>query len=513
MLDAKQLGAIRHLRNLSQLPYNDWTHMQSYDTFQFGHQAYRYQLAYGAFALGLAHRHRLPNAPAVFKETFDGLIRRMLEPAVWLYWRDTSQGAGPLTMDAPRLESEADPVRRDNIMYSGYVQAMTLMYHALFNDDKYAQEGAISFKYQPLSGQLDKVTKFQYTEDSLNELIYRAMVENGYLGVACEPYCIFQICNQVPILAFRLHDYIHGGSRSEEVTEGYKKAWGQFGLVDENGYHPQIYLKHLRYVAGMGYYGDAWTNMLMNAWNSEFVHQQYADQVEKWIKPGRDGACSVNFKPPADPGAEVPPHVVAAARAMARLDLADLPPFPAGAGADFGFIAACASEMGDHTHLSGLLTHADRYMNPQWVNGGYFYPRNDQSYDADGNFTGIGPTEGNALLAYARLNVPNGLKQLYEQPWTPGHFDEPLVTAISDNADLSQARYDPATRTLTVTAQSSSQGHDNITLRISNVVDSAGWSATLDEAAVDATGAGIEGDQLVVSMTADKARTLQVTLS
>lgn len=62
------------------------------------------------------------------------------------------------------------------------------------------------------------------------------MAQNGFLEVACEPNCVFQICNQPAILGFRLHDMIHGGSRAEEVVRGYEAAWADFGRVDENGY-------------------------------------------------------------------------------------------------------------------------------------------------------------------------------------------------------------------------------------------------------------------------------------
>src|SRR5260370_38671748 len=64
------------------------------------------------------------------------------------------------------------------------------------------------------------------------------MVHKGYLGIACEPNCVFQICNQVPMLGFRLHDMIYGGDGAKEVTDGYLRAWYEFGGVDANGpYH------------------------------------------------------------------------------------------------------------------------------------------------------------------------------------------------------------------------------------------------------------------------------------
>lgn len=65
---------------------------------------------------------------------------------------------------------------------------------------------------------------FEYDEDSLSETIYWQMVENGYLGVACGPNCIFQICNQPSIIAFRLENFVNGTSRADEITEGHLNA-------------------------------------------------------------------------------------------------------------------------------------------------------------------------------------------------------------------------------------------------------------------------------------------------
>ena len=70
---------------------------------------------------------------------------------------------------------------------------------------------------------------FAYDENSLNDHIYWQMVQSGFLGVACEPNCIFQICNQPAILGFRLHDLVYGGDVAAEVTRSYEKAWQEFG--------------------------------------------------------------------------------------------------------------------------------------------------------------------------------------------------------------------------------------------------------------------------------------------
>jgi hypothetical protein len=78
LLDDKQVGHIRRIRNLAaQLP-DDWSGMMGRSSLQEDFGALRFQLAYMAYALGLAHVHRLPAAPAVFRKPFDQLITKML---------------------------------------------------------------------------------------------------------------------------------------------------------------------------------------------------------------------------------------------------------------------------------------------------------------------------------------------------------------------------------------------------------------------------------------------------
>jgi hypothetical protein len=112
--------------------------------------AYRYQLAFMSYTLALAHYHRMPAAPALFRDSFDRLIKKMLHPEVWLYWRNASIGRGPFTSDLPPLESRIDPVAEDNIMYSAYLQTMTLLNTTLFGDRKYEEPGSLSFKFEPM---------------------------------------------------------------------------------------------------------------------------------------------------------------------------------------------------------------------------------------------------------------------------------------------------------------------------------------------------------------------------
>ncbi|MEQ8801025.1 MAG: hypothetical protein RLP45_03210, partial [Haliea sp.] len=414
-------------------------------------------------------------APGVFRKSFDSLIKKMVHPEVWLYWRDTSRGKGHNALDAPELESEIDPVKRDNIMYSAYLQVMTLLYHVLFNDSKYSDKNSIEFKFEPLMCLYNRHVTYGYDENSLNDTIYWNMVQSGYLGVACEPHCIFQICNQVPILGFRLHDWLTGGSVAEEVTEGYQKAWADFGgpLGDDGHYTTTIMSHTMQPVQGAiwGPWSDSWCSMLRNAWDSDFVRRNYERQRDSWLVPGGDGAISVKVNP-SPPGMDI----------------------PLGAWGDFGWVIGCVSEMGDAEVLQGLLTHADRYMNPRWDKGGYFYPRNDVGRDDEGNLTAMSPTIGNAMIQYARLNVEDGLRKLYEEPWEAGHYEQPAVLEISDFADVSRAIFLPEQEALVVSLRPFDGREEPIDLEVGNVEQRGHWRLELDGREV-ASGRGSHCDK------------------
>lgn len=339
------------------------------------------------------------------------LIEKLLLPEVWMYWRDVSRGGAPLNAHlTDRLGEEWDPVVRDNIMYSAYVQSCALLHDHLFADDRFAGPGSLTFRHWSFFwGGPEK--RFPYDRDSLNDHLYWQLVENGYIGVACEPDCVFQICNQPAILGFGLHDLITGGDRATDVVAGYEKAWAEFGRLDADGHYNMMVTEDTRRVRpneAPSPWVDAWCGALMNAWNRDFVRGNYPREV-------------ATFLVRSTPAPEV----------MGQTVVSDT--------CDTGWVAAWASEMGDTATLEGLLAHTDRFMNPTWRDGGLYYPRNDTPADADGHRTEVEPMTGNVLLGYAGLNVPDGLWGIYNRPWGPEHFTEPALVAVDRDIEVSRA--------------------------------------------------------------------------
>src|SRR5258706_434938 len=154
------------------------------------------------------------------------------------------------------------------------------------------------------------------------------MVESGYLGIACEPNCIFQICNQPAILGFRMHDLVYGGDLAGDVTRNYQHAWDEFGRVGANGHYNMMGLRDSRTLvgnAGQTAWVDAWLGTLMHMWNRDFVREHYAPQIQSLLRRGPAGTASVALPPAGE---------------LYGVTIDDVDT------GDFGFTATWASEMG-----------------------------------------------------------------------------------------------------------------------------------------------------------------------
>lgn len=417
-LDDHQAGALRRILNLSRQLTGDWSGMLSDTVMGESYGAFRFQLAYMSYALGLAHAHRLPAAPGVFHKPFDNLIQKMLLPDVWAYWSNVSTGGGAVNHPMGKLEQRWDPIAEDNIMYSAYVQSMALMYHYLFRDDKYSKEGSLTLRLETHTWN-DGGYCFPYDEKSVNEAVYWQMAEKGFLGVACEPGCIFQICNQPNILGFRFHDLIYGTNFAQPAMEGYKNAWERFGLVDDAGDFQVVYLTFTDDVLNVASAKlNFWLMTLLHSWYPEIVEKNYATICERYIVDGPDGTKWIRPKKTID-----------------NLGDAKL------TAADMGWAVCTASELGDQAMLDAIFRYADRYQNPVWENGAYYYKRQDEKFNEDGLFIGMDPHTGNALTTYARLNVKDGLKKLFDGPWDDAHFSEPALVGLPDFVDVRRALF------------------------------------------------------------------------
>lgn len=171
-----------------------------------------------------------------------------------------------------------------------------------------------------------------------------------------------------------------------------------------------------------------WLMTLLHSWYADIVEEQYPKLMERYLLDGPDGTKWIEPHPPFGEGPE------AQRTAM-----------------DMAWAACCASEVGDTETLAGLLGYADRFMNATWEDGAYYYKRRDSNFDEQGNFIGMDPASGNAMYGYARLNVKDGLRKLYEGPFDDRHFAQPALVGLPADLDIRRAIFDAERNALVLT--------------------------------------------------------------
>lgn len=202
-LDAAQAGHLRHFHNLTTQIDGEWHHMAGFDPHQEQFDAYRYQLAVMAYAVGMAHFYRLPAARGMFKQLLGQVIRKFLLRDVWGYWWTASHSGSYVDPGRTELRAPwANPIIKENIMYSGHLLMMTSMYAMLFDDDRYEKPESLTFRWDPMLWGVGNET-FHYDNRSVQAAILAEMERSKWIGVCCEPNLVFVVCNQFPVSQIR----------------------------------------------------------------------------------------------------------------------------------------------------------------------------------------------------------------------------------------------------------------------------------------------------------------------
>ncbi|KAJ4367052.1 hypothetical protein N0V83_007582 [Neocucurbitaria cava] len=419
-LTAHQIGHLRHFHNLANQPDGEWQHMGSQEPAQEFLDAYRYQLATMAYAAGLTHYHRAPALRSVFKPLMRQLIHKMLLRGCWGYWFSTSHSGKFVDPSLDKLrEPWADPVVRENIMYSGHLLLMISLYAMLFDDDEFEKPGSIVFDWNPMFWGVRE--RFLYDAGTLQDAILKEMERNGWVGM----------------IAMRYNDVRNGTAIVDEVLEKYQAAWKEKGLVMDGGLFPdwwQVKQDQIFPARDVGF--TAWAGAFMNTWNHELVRSLYSRQSCGFItnidgqvrlQPmlvanayRRNAASSASPKTTAS-GTSSDAAILSEAIKDVKAQLADpnnpKAPWPYSTPT-WGYVIKWLSELGKEEELDGLLQYADTRLNPVWKNGGLYYPRSDTRFDENLNWLHMDPFTGNAAIGYSRLNVKDGQRTMWEKPWT-----------------------------------------------------------------------------------------------
>lgn len=136
------------------------------------------------------------------------------------------------------------------------------------------------------------------------------------------------------------------------------------------------------------------------------------------------------------------------------------------------YVVQWLSELGKKAQLASLLEYADNNLNPTWEDGGLYYPRHDVPSDEDLNWTHLSPFCGNASIGYARLNVEDGQKQMWDAPWTRQTLaTRPWVDGVGfgDGVDFLRGMWDQEKQWLVLTMRTWDGTERSVKLVIKNL--------------------------------------------
>ena len=170
--------------------------IDAFDGFQFVDQfqtaATRYQITQAGFALALARAHsRDPNECATLDRAMRNLIRKQTDHRIWRYWQwENAWG---------NFDLNANPVARDNIMYSGFLAAQIAVYARVSGDTQFDAPNAIGLR-------TPRGDRFDTHQSGLIEALYRGWDNAPFGLMPCEPNWVYPLCNAIGACAAQSHD-------------------------------------------------------------------------------------------------------------------------------------------------------------------------------------------------------------------------------------------------------------------------------------------------------------------
>ena len=181
-LDLRTLRFMQWFIELAHQPKDDFSYHDVIDQFQTS--AIRYQLYEAVSDLGCYQFIYAPNFHGYLSRGMRNCIEKSLTEKVVGFWKWESLWG--------KFTTDWDPIKKDDIMVSGYVLQAVGIYQSNTGDDCYTKEGSLTFE-------VDKNNKYPYDFKKIADAVKRNWDEGPYCLFSCEPNWIYTLCNLVGI--------------------------------------------------------------------------------------------------------------------------------------------------------------------------------------------------------------------------------------------------------------------------------------------------------------------------
>ncbi|MEZ5169957.1 MAG: hypothetical protein R3A49_04335 [Acidimicrobiia bacterium] len=204
---AEDLRAARFLLDRALQPLGSFDGYDWIDQFQTA--AVRYQLNFSQYALGLMQQERTPAFSGYLSLAQRNLIEKMLDRRIWGFWRWENLWGN--------FDANPDPIRKDNIMVSGYLGVMVGVYESNTGDARFSEPGALTFRWNDRRA-------FPYSFGTVSEAVHRNFMATPLGMFPCEPNWVYSACNTFGMNSLLLHDRLHGTTFADDVLPNFARS-------------------------------------------------------------------------------------------------------------------------------------------------------------------------------------------------------------------------------------------------------------------------------------------------
>lgn len=220
--DATDVELLRWCYSVARQPDDDLVGLDWGEQFHSGTQL-RGQLYTLCWGLSLYAANMVPNAQAQAEDALARLIAKHTDLRVWRYWRTLNL--------LGNFSTDPDPMRRDNIMLTGYLGDVLNIYEAATGSDRFDQPGSLTFVWK------DGRT-FAYDHHSIAAAVEENFDRSRLGFYACEPGWSFALCNVMGAQTLFGHDRLHGTQAWDRVRARWVAALdGEYSTPDGSYSH------------------------------------------------------------------------------------------------------------------------------------------------------------------------------------------------------------------------------------------------------------------------------------
>lgn len=187
----------------------------------FGTSSLRYQLNFAQYALALLQYSHAPAFQGYLSEGQKNLILKMTDKKAWKYWKPENMWGN--------LDTNPDPIVRDNIMFSGYLGVMLGTYATATGDNYFNEKESLKFTY-------DDKTEFVYDLPSIAKVLHKNFDKAPLTLFPCEPHWVYTMCNAFGLNALLLNDRINGGNKFGDIKDRFEKSLSEEFMSADGGF-------------------------------------------------------------------------------------------------------------------------------------------------------------------------------------------------------------------------------------------------------------------------------------